>query len=267
MLLLRMGLTMKTPLPLALLSPTVALTATALLTPLLAPSAHASNRAFAYTYQSLTAPIGEIELENKATWKSRPGQIREFAFQHELELGISEKTQLALYIASGEYDARARGGTYQSSGLEIIHNFTHPSKDVLGSAILGEIQMGDRALSLEGKLILDKKFGPWVIAWNGEVAAEWEGRRMGDFREPSGELAQSLGISYEITKNLALGAEVLNEVPLGAWHGPANAEWYAGPNITARKGHFYATLTTLFQTTDRKSAPGVQMRTIVGFEF
>ena len=258
---------MKTFIPPQLLSATLALTATAIFSPLITPAACASNRAFAYTYLSLTAPVGEIELENKATWKSRPGQIREFAFQHELEIGISEKTQLALYIANWEHDARARGNTYQSSGVEIIHNFTHPGKDLLGSALYGEVQIGDGALSLEGKLIVDKKFGPWVIAWNGEVSAEWEGRRVGDFREPSGELAQSMGISYEISKTFAVGAEVLNEVPLGAWHGPANAEWYAGPNITMRKKHYYATLTTLFQTTDRKSAPSIQMRTIVGVEF
>jgi len=232
-----------------------------------AQSARASERAFAYTYQSLTAPVGELELENKLTWKSRPGQIREFAFQHELEFGLSEKTQLALYVANWQYDARERGSAYQSSGLEIIHNFTHPVKDLLGSAIYGEVQMGDGLFSLEGKLILEKKFGPWVVAWNGEVKAEWEGRRIGDFQDSAGELSQTLGVSYEINRSLAVGVEVLQEVPLGAWHGPANPEWYLGPNVTVRKGRFYATLTTLFQSTDRQSAPSVQARTIVGVEF
>ena len=227
----------------------------------------ASERLFAYTYQTLTAPVGEIELENSVTWKSRPGIIRTFEFRHELEFGLTDKTQLGLYLANWQYDARSRGSKYTSSTIELIHNLSNPVTDILGSAIYGEIGMGDRSANLEGKLLLEKRIGRWTFAWNGALEAVWDGKEFGDLLMASGELSQSAGLSYEITKSFSLGAEVLHELPLGKWHGPANAEVYVGPNVTIHKGRFFATLSTLFQTTDKRTEQSVQGRAIVGIRF
>ena len=236
--------------------------------PILPPSsASASERRFAYTYPSLTAPAGEIEYENWVTWKSRAGAIRNFDVRHEIEIGLTSKTQLGLYFANWAHDARSHESSYQNSAVEVIHNLTNPVTDFLGSAIYGEFSVGERHATLEGKLLLEKRIGQWVVGWNGILESEWEGDRFGDLQESAGELSQTAGVSYDLTKNISLGAEIVHKMPLGKWHGVANAEVYAGPNVTVRKGRFYSTLTALFQATDKTSQAAIQIRSIVGVDF
>lgn len=225
------------------------------------------DRRFAYTYPSLTAPVGEIELENWATWKSRPGSLRTFEFRHEIEYGLTAHTQVGLNPANWTYDARARGSTYNDTSIEVIHNLTNPVTDLFGSALYGEVAMGDRHAGIEGKLILEKRFGKWVAGWNGALEAETEGTRFGDFQESNGELNQSAGISCDLTQSLSLGAELVHKMPLVKWHGPENSEVYAGPNIAFHKSHFKVIVATLFQTTNRSEQPAFQLRTIIGIEF
>ncbi len=225
------------------------------------------ERRFGFTYPSLTAPVGEVEMETRGTWKNRPGALRRFDFRHEIEMGLTPKTQLALSVANWTYDARERGSLYRDTSLEIVHNLTNPLTDLLGSALYAEAAVGDRSAGLEGKLILEKRFGKWVAGWNGALEAEWGGDRFGDFQEPAGELTQSAGIAYDLTPGISIGAELVHTLPLGKWHGPANPEVYAGPCLTFRQKYFHATLTALFQTTERTDQPAIQLRSIIGVEF
>lgn len=225
------------------------------------------ERRFGYTYPSLTAPVGEVEVETWGTWKNRPGSLRRFDFRHEIEIGLTPKTQLGLSVANWTYAARERGSIYRDTSLEMIHNLTNPLTDLLGSALYAEAAVGDRSAGLEGKLILEKRFGKWVAGWNGSLEAEWAGDRCGDFQEPNGELTQSAGIACDLTQGISIGAELVHTLPLGKWHGPSNPEVYAGPCLTFRHKHFHATITSLFQTTERTAQPALQLRTIIGVEF
>ena len=243
------------------------LLACALLPFLAAPSASASGRRFGYTYPTLTAPVGEIELENWITSKARPGVLRTFDFRHELEFGLTKRTQLGVYLANWEHDARAHESRYANTAIEVIHNLTHPVTDPLGSALYAELAMGDRHTALEGKLLLEKRMGKWVVGWNGILESEWSGERFGDLQEATGELGQTVGLAYDLTDHLSLGAELVHKLPLGTWRTPADAEVYAGPCLTFRKGRFFVGATALFQTTDKPEQATVQLRTIVGVEF
>jgi len=230
-------------------------------------SASASERRFAYTYPTLTAPVGEIELENRITYKSRPEVLRTFEVRHELEFGLSKRTQLGISLANWQHDARAHESSYAHSAIEVIHNLSHPVTDPVGSAIYAELTMGERHASLEGKLLLEKRVGKWVLGWNGILESAWSGARFGDFQEAAGELGQTMGLAYDLTEHLSLGAELVHKLPLGSWRAPADAEVYAGPNITFRKGRFFVGATALFQTTDKSTQAAVQMRAILGVEF
>jgi len=229
--------------------------------------ASASQRRFAYTYSTLTSPVGEVELENWVTWKHRPNKVNNFEFRHELEIGLTDKTQLGLYLANWDHDSRANKSAFAESAIEIIHNLSNPVSDPIGSAIYGEIAVGERSFGIETKLLLEKRLGRWTVAWNGKIEAEWEGDRFADLQEASGELAQSVGVAYDLTKSLSLGAELTHKLPMEKWKGPANSEVYAGPNVTYRKGRFFASVTTLFQTTNKQSAASIQSRAIVGVSF
>jgi hypothetical protein len=226
-----------------------------------------SERRFGYTYPSLTQPTGEIEFETWATWKNRRGAMRDFKFSHEFEIGLTRQTQVGLSLANWTIDARTGEKRFSDASVEVIQNFTNPLTDFLGSAIAVEVAAGDRSAGLETKLILEKRFGKWVLGWNASLEAEWEGERLGDLHDSTGELNQSLGIGYDLAPWVTVGVEMLQIVPLEKWHAPANTSLYAGPSATFRHKNFRATIATLFQTTDRTSEPSMQLRTILGLEF
>ena len=68
---------------------------------------------------------------------------------------------------------------------------------MIGSALYGEAKLGDQLFKLEGKLLLQKNFGPIVLAYNAGIEAEWEGAEWGQFDEESGEFMESFGISNQ----------------------------------------------------------------------
>jgi hypothetical protein len=187
--------------------------------------------------------------------------------RHELEIGLTDKTQVGIYVANWNYDGRAHNSAYQHSAVELIHNLTNPAKDFLGSALYGEISVGERSAAFEGKLLLEKRIGRWVVGWNGVFESEWEGDKFADFQESSGELGQTFGVAYDLTKSLSCGIEAVHKTSLEKWHAPSNPQFHYGPNLTFRRGHFFTSVTGLFQATHRTDEPTFQSRLIVGVEF
>lgn len=238
---------------------------------ILAPAfIHATERRFTYVYEATTAPKGTVELENWATWKTnhRGGQGGdEFDFRHELEFGVTDRLQVGLYLADwrlvddAEHDRSAR---YQDSAVEVIYTLTHPGTDWLGSAIYGEVRVGDRFLELEGKVILQKNFGPWLVAYNATIEAAYEGAHLD---EETGEFGETLGISYQVAPQLTMGAEVVHEIEFPNWDGANDSVVYAGPNFSFRQGRVFATVTPLIQLTDLTEEPEFQTRVIIGVNF
>jgi hypothetical protein len=229
----------------------------------------ATERKFAFSYEVTTAPKGTVELENWVTWKhsdNAAGKVDRFDFRHELEFGVTDRLQAAVYLVNWTYDDRAtdKRAHYENSGIELIYNLTNPTTDFLGSALYLEALVGDENLEVEGKLLLQKNFGPVVVAYNAVLEAEWEGEKLD---ERTGEFAQTLGISYELNRNFSLGAEVLHEVEFPDWGEAEEGRVWAGPNISLRSGRVSAVLAGLFQVTDVDEEPDVQTRLIFGVTF
>jgi hypothetical protein len=237
----------------------------------------AGERRFTYVYEATTAPKGEIEIENWVTWKTTPeGGARgnEIDFRHEIEFGVTDHLQLGIYmvdwkvldsVAGGEEGAQA---IYQDTAIEVIYNLTNPVTDIIGSAIYGEVKLGDQKFELEGKLILQKNFGPLVIAYNATLEAEWEGERFGYFSERKGVFEQTLGASWQFTPNFLLGGEFLHEIEFDEWgESENNGIVYIGPNASFRYDRFYVTTTALIQATAVSGEPDFQLRAIFGFHF
>lgn len=231
----------------------------------------AGARRFTYVYEATTSVPGSFEFETWATWKTSPGEQRRFNavdFRHEVEFGITERLQAAIYVADWGYredpGANEHGFSYQDSAIELIYNLTNPTTDWLGSALYGEVRGGPEELELESKIILQKNIGRFVVAYNGTLEAKWEGDRL---QERGGELAQSFGISYEVTPRFLLGAELLHEIDLPDWSDAGDSIVYGGPNLSYRRGNWWATITPLVQLTDLASEVDVQTRLILGFSF
>lgn len=233
-------------------------------------TASAGQRKFAYTYEATTAPKGAVEVENYVTWKrgsSDGKRVNEFDFRHEFEFGVTDRLQLGFYVADWSYNdsdpqKRLR---YEHSAIEAIYNLTNPTTDWLGSALYLEVAGAKGLLELEGKLLLQKNFGPLVVAYNAIIEAEWEGVHLSD--ERGGEFAETLGVSYELTPSFSMGAELVHEIELPEWERAEDSIVFAGPNASVRAGRFFATAACLFQLTDVDGEPDVQTRVIFGFNF
>jgi len=216
-----------------------------------APHLDAGQRRFTNVYESTTGAAGGVDIENWATWKTGRG-VDQFEFRHEVEFGVTDRLQLSIYAVDWTLDARQHRGHYDDSAVEAIYSMTNPVADFLGSAIYGEVRVGDELLELESKLILQKNLGRWVITYNATLEARWEGRH---FAESNGEINQTLGASYEISPRLLVGAEVMHEIDLPEWTGRGHSIVYAGPN------------TPLAQLTEVAGEPDFQTRIIVGVNF
>ena len=232
-----------------------------------AGTASAGQRKFAYSYETLTAPVGSVEFENWVTWKHTggDGRVDQFDFRHEFEFGVTDRLQIGLYVA--DWSLTDRRASYQHSGVEVIYNLTNPTTDFIGSALYGEVLVGDHSIELEGKLLLQKNFGPVTLVYNAIIEAEWEGETLKHLDERSGEFAQTLGVSYQVSPNFNIGAELLHEVALPEWRAEGKSVVFAGPNASFRAGRFFATVAGLFRVSDHDEEPDVQTRVIFGVDF
>ena len=241
-----------------------------------APKADAGQRRFTYNYETLTAPQGSVEFENWVTFKRSPLHDQDFdvwQFRHEIEYGVTSRFQLAVYVADWDFAPREgadakphRSARYSSSGVELIYNLTNPNTDWIGSSLYFEALVGDRLLGIEGKLLLQKNFGPLAIVYNAILEAEWEGAHLD---EQKGEFAQTLGVSYQLHPAVSIGGELLHEIEIPDWN-RSRAERsavFVGPNVSFRHKNAYATLTALWRATDNQGESDMQARLIVGLDF
>jgi hypothetical protein len=236
-----------------------------------AASTFAGSRRFTYVYEVTTSPPGDVEIENWVTWKTRKPEDRAFDqvdFRHELEFGITDRLQAAIYLADWNYhrgnSVGENGSTYSDSALELICNFTNPVGDPIGLAAYQEFQAGYHRFEWESKLLAQKNFGRFVAAYNATIEAGWKG---GDLEEREGEFQQSLGLSYEVNPHLLFGAEALHQIAFPDWSEAETGKFFVGPNISIRGGEYWGTITALAQLTRAGDEPDFQLRTIFGFSF
>lgn len=236
---------------------------------LLPLSADAGARRFTYIYEATTGRPGSIDTENWVTFEARKPDdhgFREVSFRHEIEFGVTEHLQASVYLADWAYerDGGVSETAYSDSAIELLYNFTNPVADPIGLAFYQEYKVGRRLFEWESKVIAQKNFGRFVVAYNATLEAEWEGEGLS---ERNGEFQQSAGISYEVNPHFAFGVECLHEVAFPEWASANPGVVFAGPNASVRAGNIWATVTALGQVTDVGDEPDFQLRTIVGVMF
>jgi hypothetical protein len=229
----------------------------------------AGARHFTYIYEAVTSAPGSLDVENWVTWSrtTNPQHADEIDFRHEFEFGITENFQASVYVADWFYaaDPEHSGFTYSDSAVELIHNLTNPVTDPVGLALYEEIRAGDRLFELESKVIAQKDLGPLILVYNATLEAVWEGP---GWRDRQGELQQALGASYEISRPVSVGVEMLHEFVFHEWRDNEHIRnFFVGPNVSFRHNDWFVTVTALAQATNTPDEADFQLRTIFGIGF
>ena len=182
-----------------------------------------------------------------------------------MEFGLTDRLQLGFYLFDWEHETEEGESDtkWEGTGIELIYQLTDPNKSFLGSALYLEAVASDEEAAVEGKLLLQKNFGPLIAVYNLVVEAEWED----GYDEEVGVWENTVGLSYEVTPSFFVGVEATHEIEFEDWSEAGQHVVYAGPNVSFRKGNFFATLTGLFQATDVEGEADTQLRVIAGITF
>jgi hypothetical protein len=241
--------------------------------PLLGSLAHADRRAYGVTYEAVTAPQGELDVETWSTFAPQ-GEIdggpssRGVREMIELEYGITDHWDVALYnmldmITSGDTESG-----YAGFKLETRYRPSDRGEWPVDPVFYLEFQQlfrGDANQKLEAKLILAKDLGNVNLAAN--LALEEE--RMA---EPAWntEVEYAAGASYALTPAWMIGAEVFGKAEKDEMGGIENRSW-AGPAVSWAAGG-RGVLRGVWVTLAGGAGLGGQAdpyyaRAIVGFQF
>lgn len=205
--------------------------------------ARASDRQFAYTYGSSVLGPDEVEFEPWTTARlGRAEFYRRFDERLEFEAGLSERLQTSLYLnfsATGQGPAAARSSAFEFEGISSEWKFklTDPVAHPLGSALYAEVTMNALEADLEGKLILDKRVGPFLAALNLVGEREWSLEHATAAQETAVEV--DAAFAWLVRHNLSLGLEARSVNVLG----PAGRSvLFAGPALSYSTKAWWAAL-------------------------
>lgn len=226
--------------------------------------AGAGERPFVYSYEAKPFVPGSIELENWVTWK-HDGDFNRLDFRHELEFGITERFQLGFYLVDWRWQETGDESEafYHDTAVEGIYNILNPNVDPFGLSLYGEVGIGDDLLEVEGKVLLQKNFGPVSLVYNFIVESEWEEDGLSEVK---GEWGNTLGLGYQVSPRFSFGAELLHEMEIADWKDGEDSALYLGPNVSVSVGPAWLTVAGLWELTDTGEAD-FQMRAITGWHF
>jgi len=218
--------------------------------------AGADERSFTYTYEPETAPQGTLEFEQWVT--ARVGRSKtvgqddyyRLQFREELEYGVTDNYTLALYFNHDytHFEDPATSKTtshYRQTGVSLENKYMvlNPAEHAVGLTFYLEPTYDGENFELEQKLILGQRHGDWKWALNLVHATEWED----DFRETEGELEVDFGLAYHLSPRWSVGVEIRDHNELPEYETWENTALYAGPVVSYRREHWWATLTVMPQ--------------------
>jgi hypothetical protein len=212
--------------------------------------AFATERRLTWSYESLVLNPGAKELELWTTPRiGREDFYVRLDHRIELEFGVLDRLQSSVYLnATTLTEGVERTDSLEGSvSSEWKYKLLDPVADPVGFAVYGEVTLGFEEAELEGKLIVDKRLGPVLLAANLIAEYEW-GLESGE-REL--KLEQTAGVAYLVTDGLAVGLEARAQAIIGEgeyehttlFAGPvfsyASAKWWVAfsfmPQVAAFK--------------------------------
>jgi opacity protein-like surface antigen len=233
-----------------------------------ASSAHADRRSFTRTYEYMTMPEGETELELYTTQSQADyGHSAEaFALQLEVEHGITNRWDFS--IAHGfDQVSGVTGDDDRPFGLRDIKLHTRYRLEERGEWPV-DVQLhaeggklfGDQIYEGSGRLILARDLDKLAIAANasGDVVHVREGETATEI-----SLGWAAGATYDVFPEIKLGAEAWGDYLLDTEEGVDPLRASAGPALSwAPATSLWVTLTAGFGITE--NADDLSVRGAVG---
>lgn len=244
-----------------------------LLMVLVSSPARADRRAYGETYEAVTAPKGELDIELWTTY-ARLGEVdggpasRGVRQMIELEYGLTDRWDVALYNMLDVITAGDTASGYAGFKIESRYRPTERGEWIVDPVFYLEVQerlRGDAKQSLEGKLILARDVGHVNTALN--LALEEERLDDGSYNT---EFEWAFGTSYAFSPAVIAGAEVFGKSEKADMGGLEHRLW-AGPSIsfaTSSRGvmrGIWVTLAAGGGLTDESDR--FYARTVVGLQF
>ncbi len=245
----------------------------------------ADEALFSWTYTTDLLPKAGWEFEQWATarWEKEHGTYRVFDFREEIEYGLTNDFQIALYLnhhyvnANNDVPAedpnrpghRLRGAYqtggedvhrdhdsaqpfksyhFQSVSTEMIYRVLSPYKDPLGLAFYFEPEIGSDEAELEWKILLQKNWFEDRLVWafNANYSLEYEKEEEGDY-ERDASLEFFTGLSYRFMPKWSAGFEAWNHHEFADATFHEHSAYFFGPTIHYGGERWWATLGFLHQ--------------------
>lgn len=253
------------------------------------PTANADEPVFGYVYTTDLNPKGTTQFEQKIDdrYGQAHGTYNNLKMQSEIEHGVTDNFQAALYINYSQINAKGNSVNsttegidipanhnpdssfhafrYDSFSTEFIYRVLSPYKDAIGLAFYFEPTIGPREREVEGKIILHKNFfdDQLITAINITTSYEqeyqssaFESEVGSNESKPTWAKAAMLdltgGVSYRFIPNWFFGLEYRNHNEFGGtWRisraTQEHTAHFLGPVLHYGGRKFFATLGFRYQ--------------------
>lgn len=217
----------------------------------------ANERHFTYTHESAVLPPGAREVELWTTYRTgRDEYYTEMDNRAEFEIGLTNRLMTAFYlnwkdVASQDNSTNPpsikKEHEFQGISSEWKYKMTDPVANKIGSALYGEVSVGTDEFGFEGKLILDKRIGNHLFAYNIVVEPEWHRKADGGTTTPEVEFENDLAYTHFFTSRFAAGVEVRGHSEFTSENKPEHVALFAGPVVSYAAETWWVAFTAMGQ--------------------
>jgi hypothetical protein len=215
--------------------------------------ARANDRHFTYIYESAVLPPKAKEFELSTTYRDNRGELdySRVDGRAEYEVGLTDNLMTAIYLnwshlsEEAEPGVRSNGFKFEGVSSEWKYKFSDPVADRVGFALYEELSVGPDEYELETKLILDKRLGNELLAFNLTFEPEWEWHS--SFRDAERKYEANIGWAHLFGSRWSAGIESRVTSVRTREAGTEFIAAFAGPVLHYTGKNWWFTLTAMPQ--------------------
>lgn len=215
----------------------------------------ANQRHFSYTYESAVLTPGDREMELWSTYRTgRHDYYTEMDHRAEFEFGLTDRLMTAFYLNWQDVASQDNTTTppsikkesqWEGISSEWKYKLTDPVADAFGSALYGEFSVATDEVGFEGKVILDKRVGQNLFAYNLSLEPEWARQVDGSLGAPSTSWENNLAMTHFFNPQTAAGLELRSLTQFTPENHPDYSALYLGPVVSYATDNWWIAATLL----------------------